>query len=60
MLVRYCTAVALKRHERLNAFNLVDFCSVCDVDHNAAALIVIRSCNRSSRLHFRFMSFVHF
>ena len=24
MLVRYCTAVALKRHERVNAFNLVD------------------------------------
>jgi len=23
MLVRYCTAVALKRHERVNAFNLV-------------------------------------
>jgi len=25
MLVRYCTAVALKRHERVNAFNLVMF-----------------------------------
>jgi len=24
MLVRYCTAVALKRHERVNAFNLVN------------------------------------
>jgi len=23
MLVRYCSAVALKRHERVNAFNLV-------------------------------------
>jgi len=23
MVVRYCTAVALKRHERVNAFNLV-------------------------------------
>ena len=23
MLVRYCTAVALKRHEGVNAFNLV-------------------------------------
>ena len=25
MLVRYCTTVALKRHERVNAFNLVFF-----------------------------------
>ena len=28
MLVRYCTAVALKRHERVNAFNLVLLCAL--------------------------------
>jgi len=29
MLVRYCTAVALKTHEQVNAFNLVSFFCFC-------------------------------
>ena len=30
MLVRYCTAVALKRHEGVNAFNLVHYLLHCN------------------------------
>ena len=59
MLVRYCTAVALKRHEGMNAFNLVarPIClsiSTCsEILNNLSGYKVVISMNRPmSRFYF--------
>jgi len=57
MVVRYCTAVALKRHERVNAFNLVVYNILCKPNWGLLTLIPEPLLNH--RIHASMTTYYH-